>query len=658
MKFEEIQPQQPEILDEVKMSTSVFDQFINSSESEGIKAGFEAELIFSGLGGSSSETDYDNPEMDESQDTRPDSIDEICDFFDDGDYNDRRRIRRLRENLEESYNEWRYEKMEEEWSSVEEQTVRDYIVDNKWDEQEQMVEYMSGVLELSPEEIAEVMSWRDTDPETRYKQRDLFRGDETYAYYSEAKDAVASMLDDMVEESISSNDEDWENAKNEWEGDFSGVDEEDWLRDTGMDWMTDVYREQDIGWPHWEYPETTTEGGYNVENAKRLASDLERQLDVTTKVASGYHSATRSPGVWIFEPDGSLDADDEDDMPVEIVSPPMPIKECLELMPQFFEWAKSNDAYSNGSTGFHVGVSLPDVGGRVDYMKLALFLGDEYVLDKFERGTNYFAKSSMSKLRDELKSGKISEDQVQEALNKMKNSMIQYADQVIKRGGGAHGKYTSINMKGDYIEFRSMGNTSYFNDPNSINMVMDTVKRYVYAMHIASQPELFKNEYAKKLYKLLEPGSTEPSILQLFVNYSAGELPKDALIRQVRQQQLSRDIEKDKVRGKYWWNVQWDINRRIEVVASNKAEAKMVAAQEWRVPVEQLAGAKVTPIKPFKDSPGGVGNWAIMSGGQQVFRITASNQGEANQKAREWLRGRSEEYRREHAGEEVEVVPV
>jgi hypothetical protein len=43
--------------------------------------------------------------------------------------------------------------------------------------------------------------------------------------------------------------------------------------------------------------------------------------------------------------------------------------------------------------------------------------------------------------------------------------------------------------------------------------------------------------------------------------------------------------------------------------------------------------------------------------GQQVFAVTAENQGQANQLAREWLSQRSEEFRREHQGGEVEVVP-
>jgi hypothetical protein len=110
--------------------------------------------------------------------------------------------------------------------------------------------------------------------------------------------------------------------------------------------------------------------------------------------------------------------------------------------------------------------------------------------------------------------------------------------------------------------------------------------------------------------------------------------------------------------GKYWWNVQWDKNRRMEVVASNKREAREAAAQYWGVPVEQLAVAQVTYLRPFKDSPGGLGNWAIMVNGQQVFRVAASNHDEARQKAREWIASTSPEFRQQHHGRSFEVVPV
>lgn len=107
MNYNEINPHNHSVedLDEAKMTTSVYDQFINSEAADGIQAGFEAELCFTGLGESGGETDYDNPEMDESDDRRPRSIDDIVDFFHDGDHNSRRDAENLREELESEFYE-------------------------------------------------------------------------------------------------------------------------------------------------------------------------------------------------------------------------------------------------------------------------------------------------------------------------------------------------------------------------------------------------------------------------------------------------------------------------------------------------------------------------------------------------------------------------
>ena len=67
-------------------------------------------------------------------------------------------------------------------------------------------------------------------------------------------------------------------------------------------------------------------------------------------------------------------------------------------MREFFEWAKGEGAYTNESTGLHVGVSLPGIGGNIDYVKLALFLGDKYVLDLFDRDGNTYCKSAFDKI--------------------------------------------------------------------------------------------------------------------------------------------------------------------------------------------------------------------------------------------------------------------
>jgi hypothetical protein len=427
---------------------------------------------------------------------------------------------------------------------------------------------------------------------------------EAYAHWAEARDHVDELLDERVQESIDSSDRNYDRAREEWEENVrDDYDDSDWLRDSDYSYMSEVSSSLDINWPYWNYPDAESEGGYSEENAQRLADIMEDELDVNVKVASGYHSATRRPGLWIFEPDSSLEPDDGDDMPVEIISPPMPLRQTLEILPKFYDWAKTEGAYSNESTGFHIGVSLPDVGGRVDYVKLALFLGDQYVLDQFDRGANYFAKSSMEKLRQDVKTGTVSADQVKETLLTMKNGLIEVADSVIKRGGGAHGKYSSINVKGDYIEFRSMGSESYFSNPGSLNKVLDTIKRYAYAMYIASRPELFRDEYAKKLYKLLDKEGNGAAAMKDFADYVAAVGGADQqtvknLITSLKSETYSdaplpdrrnpvRTGRRDGQPSMYWWKVDAG-NRKLEVLAQNKGEARAMAAKQWNVPVPEL----------------------------------------------------------------------
>lgn len=644
------------------MGASDLDKFINSPEADGIVAGFEAEMCFKGLGGGENE-DWDNMERDNSEDTRPDDIDEICNFFDDGEYNSRRDIENLRESLTESYQEWRYNQMSEEWSSVEESVVRDYIEENDFDFDATVEEYLRDELELSEAQIsAAIEAGIEYASFTSTKQQYAAKSDsEAMAHYAEAADHANQVLDDAVSDAISEQNRFYDRAREEWEDEHREDEEwneERWLRENSYRWMSDIEDSFDIQWPYWV--PGTSEGGneFNEAGAEQLADSLRSALDVRVTVGSGYHSAARRPGRWIIEADSSVEAD-YDDMPAEIVSPPYPLKECIAKMQEYFAWAVDNDGYTNESTGLHVGVSVPFAGGNVDYLKLALFLGDMYVLEQFDRASNTFCKSALKKIEADAKKNP---DRVSEAMLLMKKGLVELAAKALKQTTG-HGKYTSINLKGEYIEFRSMGG-DYLDHKDEI---ISNVKRYAYAMYIASRPDLYRDEYAKKLYKLISGTGSETAI-DLFVKVSTGKLTREEAQAQLRSKQMTRQAEKNG--GTWWWNVQWDSNRRIEVVAKNKNEARQVAAKEWRVPVEDLAVAKVTVLRPYEaaadeqpapptpPAPSGndwpfanptpprgefSGEWQVLDdNGQELYRFggIGNRQSDANRVASEWLRSR------------------
>jgi hypothetical protein len=107
---------------------------------------------------------------------------------------------------------------------------------------------------------------------------------------------------------------------------------------------------------------------------------------------------------------------------------------------------------------------------------------------------------------------------------------------------GVTEKYTSINTKNGYIEFRSPGG-DWLND--NFAEIENTLRRFTVALSAAVDPEMYRQEYLKKLYKLLDV-SGEKDPLSYFAKYSAGELPKAALKSFVRQAQLERGVKRGK----------------------------------------------------------------------------------------------------------------
>jgi len=169
----------------------------------------------------------------------------------------------------------------------------------------------------------------------------------------------------------------------------------------------------------------------------------------------------------------------------------------------------------------------------VDYTKLILFMGDQYVLQKFGREANTFCKSALQNIKSRIKSGQVDAAQVlanmRQGLNATAGAMVQ--------GNVGTGKYTSAHIKPGYIEFRSPGG-DYLAEANvDMQSLENTMLRFARAMKIAGDPTAEREEYAKKLYKLVAPQGNDA--LKYFAEYSAGKLPKAALksfVKQVQQQ--------------------------------------------------------------------------------------------------------------------------
>ena len=478
-------------------------------------------------------------------DERVRSIDDIIQFYRGGEFSDisTAQAERIRDRITEDYDEWRFQQRVEDFDRQSDSLIRDWIYENEIDEDEELEEYLTDQMKLTDDQVKEALKAgkhygkRITSLKLQKETREEVPA---YDNFLTALNAIDSKISKRVEEAIEEHNDIWDRAEEEFmeDDDGSEYDESDWLRSGGINTAQDIEGQYDLYWPYmYDTNENRDDNGeFNTEYAETLADSLEKELGVETTVSDGYHSTTRDDTTWIFEPDSSLEANDSDDMPVEIVTPPLPLEQAVEILPKFFEWVKSHDGYVNKSTGFHMSVSMPDHDmNNLDYTKLALFLGDEYVLKQFGRDANNYAVSALSKIKDRASRDP---DQVAEYLEKMKDEMNSLAKLKLASSQG-FGKYTSINPKNGYVEFRSAGGENYMDD---MKRLQDTLTRYGMALSIAMDPEAERQEYAKKLYKLLSSITNDNSdIIKIFSQYSSGKMSVSELKSHLEMLQRERN---------------------------------------------------------------------------------------------------------------------
>ena len=216
----------------------------------------------------------------------------------------------------------------------------------------------------------------------------------------------------------------------------------------------------------------------------------------------------------------------------------MNLEDGLAALENVFSWAKSNDYYTNRTTGFHIGVSIPlQTMENIDHLKVIMLLGDEYVLKAFGRAGSRWTKSSFDQAKREVR-GRAARKNVPAILDKMRGGLQDIAKQEINKLLVPRGdRYVSVNIKPSYIEFRSAGG-DYFKQYEEIRK---TMLRYVRVMAAAADPEDASREYQKKLYKFVSAGIGEKdNTMQLFAKYTAGAIDKEQLVKELRTAQERR----------------------------------------------------------------------------------------------------------------------
>ena len=484
-EFSEFSEEQ-ENLFEISMSPTSLKKL---SAQTGALAGMEFEMCVPNTEGDDNNGDQ---EPDYEYDERCRSIEDAVQFFHDGDWNGRRDVERLRDRMQNDYQEWLSDKLYQDWERSGEEYLEEWVPNNV-DESEWNPDGLEG--EARQEALEEFIAAMHADP------------------------GSSDAFDEYREENQDS------------------YDESDWLDAEDLDLMSYVENAYDVTWPHWS---SVGSGETSIED---VADSFSNAVGRPVQASGSYHSgrverpSTKNPH-YLVEPDSSIDVDDRDDRGLEFVSPPLPIEELLSDLNKVKAWADKTGCYTNDSTGLHINVSVPGWtagSNQLDYVKLAVLLGDEHVLESFGRAGNTYCKSAMGKIQSIIRQNPA---KAEEMLERMRQGMDQLASKAIH--SGTTDKYTSINNKNGYIEFRSPGG-DWLND--NFAEIDNTLRRFTVAMSAAVDPEAYRKEYLKKLYKLLDVGS-EKDPLSYFAKYAAGELPKAALKSFVRQAQLERKVKK------------------------------------------------------------------------------------------------------------------
>jgi hypothetical protein len=572
MRFKDFKLTEAELM-EINMSPTSLKKLSAGIDA---RAGMEFEMIVPNVEGGSGDADQEpNYDMDE----RCRSIQDAFDFFYDGDWNSRRSCDEMRDKMRDDYTEWLDDKIATDWDRGGDDFITDWVKNNV-DESEWNPDDLAG--DARNEALEEYSANVHADDRSR---------------------AYQSAYEEFREENQES------------------YDESDWLDDADLSSMSEIENAYSMTWPHWTDPYS----GGQVEISD-VAQDFENAIGRDVRASDNYHSgSTLRPSLeqqrYIVEPDGSLEPDSSDDRGLEFVSPPLPLGELLSDLEKVQKWATTYGCYTNDSTGLHINVSVPDYDiSRLDYVKLSLLLGDEYVLKEFGRMGNTYAKSAMAIVKERVKQNP---DAAQNLLDQMRGHLSNMASKAIH--SGITSKYTSINTKDGYIEFRSPGG-DWLGELAASDKIQQTLLRFVVALDAAIKPELYREEYLKKLYKILEVKS-EKDTLSHFARYVAGEIPKQALKSFVRQVQLERDIRRGKTDGKkMWWKVYKNgknagrYSYTVEVVATSEKEAIEKAAAEWGLfSQEYKSQMDAEPLRPYVEQPDKPGASQTGTGTYELF---------------------------------------
>ena len=428
-----------------------------------IKCGFEAETFWYGVESNSSD-DVDGMTIGDIE-------------YEFGD---------LPDQAYEDYHDWLYQKGQDDY-------LED-LIDEKVDEHKEDEDYLNDFIDSSSGPSSEAIevykdNFKDSDPD-EFENRE----EDGWEYINWVREYVeeeyeAEYLDwlrDAIQEEYDLDDE----AKELAEGDYS-MDE----------WVYEMYSYMSTFLDEYGYEYSRPEDG--TENvASVLNGWIENNSQFTDYPDHGDYGDTYTTTAWAVERDSSIDPDEG--VGAEIISPVFSSpRKMLEEMKSLFEWGE-DEFGTNNSTGLHVTMSWQgnkDENGEPyrtepNKLKMALLLGDQYLLSEFGRLKNSYTKSQYQNVLKAAERMKRGDAKSFEEFEKMLTKGI------------TTDKFQSIHFKtekdkdsdNELIEFRIAGGSDY---QQMLPQIVKAVVRYATIMKSGYDENAFRSDYIGAVSRVL-----------------------------------------------------------------------------------------------------------------------------------------------------------
>ena len=428
-----------------------------------VKCGFEAETFFYSVEGSSG-SNLDDMSISDIEYEYGDMPDQVWEDFED----------------------WLYSKGQDEYL--------DDLINDKVEEVREDEEYLNDFIDSGQGPSSEAIE--------RYKKD--FEEENPKEYENREEDGWEYM--NWVREYV---EEEYEDEYLDWLR--SDVQEDNDLDDKAREAARDDYSVEDWIYDNYSYMSSFLddygyEYGSGSGDVEGVADELHTWIRDNSKFTdypeSGDYGDTYTTTSWAVETDSSIDPDEGTG--AELISPVFDSpRSMLEEMRSLFDWSEKNFG-TNSSTGLHVTMSWngprdgdAELGGlEPNKLKMALLLGDEYLLAQWGRLRNSYTKSQYQNLlkhAEDMKRGN-------------KDSFLTLQKELEK--GISREKFSSIHFKNqkdndsenELIEFRIMGGADY---NTMYEKVVKSVVRYATIMKAGYDEDAFRKDYINALFRLI-----------------------------------------------------------------------------------------------------------------------------------------------------------